>query len=473
MKLLANLKDAIKVFREGMPPAVTDIDNDPRFRRLSGTERDLTPMLQERAQKIAYYLYETNPMAKRLVNMTAEYVVSEGIHVKSEDTEVHDFLTDFWTENDLDDLLLHFVTEYGLWGEQCWRLFPNKVNGRTKLGYIDPGRIKEVTQDPNNCLQVLQVILKGEGSILKDVPLSAVRKLSLSEDNSYYFGDTLFFKANSVLKATRGRSDILACADYLDLYSEFVFSRGERSIFGNVWMWDVTCEGLDKDELKKFVQDHPAPKPGALRAHNEKVKWAAVAPDLKAHDASYDARLLKSFPLGAIGYPEHFFGEAGDVNKATATEMNEPVIKMLTSRQRAVRGMLTKLCDFALDKGRAKQIIKPVTKPGKDYHLYFPELSSKDMQKSGLTMQYLAQSLSIAEQAGWITKEGAARLYAQVASTFGPDIDPAFEEDPILFQRKKQEDIDLAKADLAKARAPKVNPASGTQIPTGEKSGQK
>jgi hypothetical protein len=448
LNLFENLKNAFKAFRES-PAILADIDGEEgKWQRLTGTDRDLSPMLVERAQRIAYYLYETNPMAKRLVNMTAEYVVSEGVKVKSEDAEIHDFLADFWTENDLDNLILHFATEYGLWGEQCWRLFPNEVNGRTRLGYIDPSRIKEVNQDPDNCLQALQVILKGEGSNLKEVPLNAVRKLALTEDGSSYFGDTLFFKANSVLRATRGRSDILASADYLDIYSEFVFSRAERSLFGNIFMWDVTCQQMNQAEIDVFSKGHPPPKPGAARFHNEKVEWKAVAPDLKAHDASYDARLLKGFNLGAVGYPEHFFGEAGDVNRATATEMNEPVMKMLTSRQRALRGMLTKVCNFVVDKGRAKRTIRPANPSPKDYQLYFPELSSKDMQKAGLTMQYLAQSLSIAEQAGWITKEGASRLYAQVASTFGPDIDPAYEEDPDWFEQKKKQEVEKRQGQL-------------------------
>ena len=464
MKLIERIKAAAKAFREGAIPVVTDIDSDSyKWTRISGTDRDLTPMMQERAQAIAYYLYETNPMAKRLVNMTAEYVVSEGIKVKSEDNEIQDFLADFWSENKLDALLLHFVTEYGLWGEQCYRLLVNDMNGRTKIGYIDPGRIQEVELDPDNCLQIASITLKSEGNINGE-PLPPVKKLDLAEDGSFYTGDTLFYRANSVLRATRGRSDILAAADYLDLYSEFVFSRGERSIFGNVWMWDVQCEGMDQKELEEFVRNHPPPKPGALRAHNEKVTWGAVAPDLKAHDASYDARLIKAFNLGAIGYPEHFYGEAGDVNRATATEMNEPVIKMLTSRQRAVKFILTDLCDFALDKGRAKGLIKPKKEAKPDFHLYFPELSSKDMQKSGLTMQYLAQSLAIAEDAGWITKEGAARLYAQVASTFGPNIEPAYEEDKAWFDKKKKED----------AQKPKVpvKPSAGTQIPAGAQNGK-
>jgi len=46
------------------------------------------------------------------------------------------------------------------------------------------------------------------------------------------------------------------------------------------------------------------------------------------------------------------------------------------------------------------------------------------MQRSGLTMMYLAQSLAIAAENRWLTPAAAAEVYAKVASGFGPDIGP-------------------------------------------------
>ena len=193
-------------------------------------------------------------------------------------------------------------------------------------------------------------------------------------------------------------------------------------MFGNAFMWDIKVDNATQEECEKIAAKIGVPRPGSARVHNEKVTYQAVAPDLKAHDASYDGKLLKTFCLGSQGFPEHFFGEGGDVNKATAVEMHEPVVKMLTSRQRFISGMWTKIHDFAIDKGVAYKSLRPNI--NRKYEFYFPELSTTDMQKAGLTMLYLAQSLAMAVKNGWISGEKAAKVYTGVASTFGPNIEP-------------------------------------------------
>jgi len=417
VKLLNKIKRAIRAFREST--GMVDID-DHLFRSiLSSSDKDLSPYEQSRAQKICYFLYERNPMAKRLINMTAEYLTSDGIEIKSKDKAVLEILDSFLKRNNLDILCYDMVKELGLWGEQCYQMLVNKHNGACTLTYIDPTRIKSVVLSPKNCLITEKIIIEN------DIELEAVQVLPLSEDNSFYKGDTFYYKINSVLAASRGRSDILAAADYCDLASQFVFSRGERSIFGNVWMWDVLVDGATPEECEAFAKKHPVPKSGSMRVHNEKVKWSAVNPDLRAHDASHDGRLLKTFVLGSMGYPEHFFGEGGDVNKATAVEMYEPVTKMLASRQKLMTKIFQNLCDYQLDKAMAAGIL---SKGSHEYEVFFPEISGKNMERAGLTMLYLAQSLSIAMKANWLTPADAAKVYAQIASTFGPNVQPV--EDP-------------------------------------------
>jgi len=428
LKFVKRLKRAAQAFFRETISSV-DVDDD-KWSPILGSKRDLTPYAQSKALEVAYFLYERNPMAKRLINMTSEYLVAEGIRIKAEEKEIQQFLDDFWSENDLHNLNLQFIKELGLWGEQCYRLYPNDSSGRCKLGYIDPGNIEIVQLNPENCLEISNIFIKNKEGDPTAVP--PVKKLDALQDGIIYTGDTFFFKINSVISASRGRSDLLAPADYLDLVSQFVFSRGERSIFGNAWMWDVLCEGMDQTQIEEFAKKQGVPEPGAARYHNEKVKWSAVAPDLKAHDASFDGRLLKTFCLGSLGYPEHFFGEGGDVNRATALEMHEPVTKMLTARQQFVSGMFTKILKFVIAWGKAKGSLKPGVNEA--FQLFFPEISGKDMQRSGLTMLYLAQSLSIAVKANWITGADAARVYAQVASSFGPNVDPVENPKPAKDQ---------------------------------------
>jgi hypothetical protein len=291
-----------------------------------------------------------------------------------------------------------------------------------------------VELNKENVLQINKIILRGN----PERTLAPVNRLDLGQsegvNGSFYVGDTFFFKVNSVIKASRGRSDLFAAADFFDLVSQFVISRGERSLFGNAWMWDCQVDNASQSEIETLAKKMGVPKPGSVRFHNEKTKWAAVAPDLKAHDASYDAKLLKNYVLGSQGYPEHFFGSAEDVNKAVASEMHEPVVKMLTGRQKMIRNIWIKIHDFAIDKGIAFGSLRPNI--DRTYDLYFPELSAADMQKAGLTMLYLAQSLAMAEKRGWIDGKKAAKVYCGVASTFGPNVEP--EENPKPLPDEKQ-----------------------------------
>jgi len=432
LNLVTRIKNAFTAFREG--PSIVDLDDNQWSAITGDSSRDLTPFLNDRAQQIAYFLFERNPMAKRMINMTAEYIISEGVKTEAEDKELQDFLDDFQSLNDMESRLEDYCKELGLWGEQCFQAFVNQTNGRTRLGYHDPGTIKDVILNKENVLQIDKIILRGN----PERTLAPVIKLDLGQpegvNGSSYVGDTFFFKVNSVIKASRGRSDLFAAADFFDLVSQFVFSRGERSIFGNAWMWDCQVDNASQVEIEALAKKVGVPKPGSVRMHNEKTKWTTVAPDLKAHDASYDAKLLKNYCLGSQGYPEHFFGSAEDVNKAVASEMHEPIVKMLTRRQLFIKGQWKKIHDFVIDKGIAYGSLRPNI--NRTYDLYFPELSAADMQKAGLTMLYLAQSLAMAEKRGWIDGKKAAKVYCGVASTFGPNIEP--EENPQPLPDEKQ-----------------------------------
>jgi len=52
----------------------------------------------------------------------------------------------------------------------------------------------------------------------------------------------------------------------------FFLSRLERAFLLNNYIWDVECEGMNKGELEEFVKGLSQPKPGSIRAHNEKNK---------------------------------------------------------------------------------------------------------------------------------------------------------------------------------------------------------
>jgi len=431
LKLKQRMKAAVTAFREAAwypGGAAGGVDADMEgWRRLSGNlERDLLPMAQDRVLQIVYYLYETDPLARRIIQMSRDYVVAEGVRFEAKDDRVHQVLDRFWNDP-INKLDLHFpeeVLELGLWGEQCYPVYVNPVSGFVRKGYLDPARIAEVHLDPDNARVVRSLELHGIGEAAART-LSVVAPDLNAYGQTYGFntGDCIYFKINSVTTASRGRSDLVALADYLDMYNQFLFNRGERAAFGNAWIWDVLVKGAKDKDLKEFLEKNPSPKPASIRAHNENVEWNCVAPDLKAQDASIDGRMIKNYVLGGAGFPEHFFAEGGNANQATAKEMGEPVIKHLASRQCQVKAMLQAQLEFVIDQAQMRRVLPAGINRG--YDLFFPELSTKDLATIGTVMLQAAQALMIAETQGWVKPEGAARAFCEIASLLGAEIEPA------------------------------------------------
>ena len=48
--------------------------------------RELVPILQDRMIQISYWLYETNPLARWLIDMTAAFICGEGFPIEAKTT---------------------------------------------------------------------------------------------------------------------------------------------------------------------------------------------------------------------------------------------------------------------------------------------------------------------------------------------------------------------------------------------------
>src|SRR5262245_38766462 len=62
------------------------------FRRLTQSERDLSEVDQQKSQELSYYLWESNPLGRRVINLTTDYIVGEGVTVEAteQDQSLHD-----------------------------------------------------------------------------------------------------------------------------------------------------------------------------------------------------------------------------------------------------------------------------------------------------------------------------------------------------------------------------------------------
>ncbi len=421
------------------------------FRRLTtdakASTRDLNPLAQDVMLAVAAWLWESNPLAQWMVEFVVDFVWGEGGAIKSDAPEVQEILDRFWNDsiNQLELRMDGFVRDVGLDGELCLPVGVNYVNGAVELGYVDPAGIDEVCTDPRNALVPITVVLKADTGGGRKQYLKVIREDKTA--GSYagflmgnlpgesdpisgrrYDGACHLLQVNKRSGARRDRSDLLALVDWLDGYDALLFDYMERAGLLGSFIWDVTLKGADETAVRAFLEQNKKVRKGMVRAHNDAVTWAAVAPDLKAIETDEMARMLRNHMLGSRSIPSHYYADGSDANLATAKEMGLPTVKRMSRRQRVIRCFLRDLGRFAIDQAIVAGVLAKTV--DRTVNVELPELSIRDSAAITTALTSLTVSLTTAEQQGWLRKETAARLFALMAAQLGVEIDSTEEVAP-------------------------------------------
>jgi hypothetical protein len=422
---------------------------DEGWRRLTSadSQRSLDSLKQERMIEICFYLWENNPMAKWLIDITTNFILAEGMPYEAENEAVKDVLDGFWADpiNRMDLYLKKFVDELFIYGELCLPAFVAEQTGRVRLGYIDPVQIKEAVTDPENVKMVIGIILKdrtGKAGRKYQTILPEGADYVLSEEaqqmrKGYADGECFFFAINNVTNSPRGRSELLPVADWLDSYEQFLFDAADKWSLLIMFVWDLLVDGGNDEDIKKqmaaFIK-----KAGAVYGHNEKVTLEARAPDLKSFDVENAARLFRNHILGPFSYPEHWYGGGGDVNRATAVEMGAPAFKTLAAKQMQVKYIIENIFAFVIRKSREANFLRVSDDEAKDYSVVTPEIATKDISKYSTVIQQVAAALVSAEMNGWIDKKTARQVFANIIGYLGIELDTGDIEQKLTEEEGKK-----------------------------------
>ena len=385
---------------------------------------DLPPVTHQRMCQIAQFLYISNPMAHRIIELIASFAVGTGIEFKAKEEAVQHILEKFWFDpvNAWDKKLLSRVRELSLYGEQIYPITINPVDGSIVMGYINPIDVIKVELDPSNteiCRKVCLSMQLSKSTVQPELDVVNYDNNPYSPSFGKLMGQVFFFAINKAIDATRGTSDLLPLADGISMFDQFLFNALERSAHMNAWLWDVELQGKSEPEIVKWLNEMQLkpPKPGSVRAHNEFVKWSAIQPNLSAQDLTEAARMFKLYILGGIGFPEHYFADGSKVNRGSAAEMSEPTFRTIQARQTIIKNMILHIFSFVVDQAEIAGVLPP--KIDRSITILMPELSLRDLQRSGGAIYRISQALELAENHGWIDKERASKMFDQVSRQVG------------------------------------------------------
>ena len=440
-----------QAFMSGIDP------DDGAWRGVQVSRRDMFPIDQDRMIEMAFRLTTQNPLGKRIRELKRDFLIGEGCTITAEEEEVQEMIDEFLNDpiNNWDELQIDLVDFLGVYGELWIPTFVSQFTGLVRLGWIDPIEVFKVVPDRLNRRILRQVRMKYAPNSFDDLSaylydatqyvydIINVDTNTGSKTYNYRTGNILFFKVNGAPDARRGRSDFEPLIDYIDAWDQAVFNDLERSGLLLNFIWDVTLTGFTEEKIKALKKDpdYQAPKPGSVRFHNENVKWEAVAPKLNIAESRQLSEGVRSDTLGGAGFSDFFYGVTDKTNRAGSDNLEVPILKSLTSRQRKVKAIFREIIDYQLDrKALADKGLKYRFESGKlsrKFDIKMPELSIKDLSKIGAVLNAVAAGLVVAVQQEWISNKTASTLYAAFMANFDFNFDPTQEQEQIEEEKEK------------------------------------
>jgi hypothetical protein len=398
-------------------PVREAVDDDRAWRSLSGGARELPDALRRDQLAAADQAWRSDPLANRIVELTSDLVLGNGVTIRAERPDVQAVVDAFWSHplNRMQLRQFEWCAELTLTGELFVAFFTNPVDAQTYVRAIPAALVDQVETDPNDLERELRFHQQSTALSMSNA------QPSTGEGRWWEAADMRHYAINRLLGATRGQGDLAPVLDWLRRYREWLTDRVRINRFKGAYLWDVTVQGADRHALiARQAELAAAPPPGSLLFHNEAEEWRAVAPNIDAADVAADGKAIRRLVAAGAGLPLHFLAEAEDGNRAVAREQARPTNLRFQRRQLVFGLILVDVCTEVVRRsGRVPgdQIgpLEPV----------FPDTEPTDNLQLSQAAVNAARAIQLAQREGWLAPPDAAALFHQflggiAAPTRGP-----------------------------------------------------
>ena len=279
------------------------------------------------AYQDALEAWRKNPLAWRIIAITTDYVVGEGVTVSSSQGEVQAFIERFWNHprNQLDLRLEAMCDELSRAGDLFVLLFRNPQDGLSYLRFVTKDRIRRI-QTAENDWEAERAYIELDGTqerrwLAPQDPQAQAQEAAM-----------LHYAVNRPIGCLLGESDLAALIPWLQRYVRLLEDRVRLNWAMRAFLWIVTVPS--HRVAAKAEQYRVAPEAGSIIVKDESESWQPVTPNLHAFDASADLKAVRQMIDAGSHYPPHWRGEPQGINLATAAAMQAPTEKHLQRRQR-------------------------------------------------------------------------------------------------------------------------------------------
>jgi len=310
--------------------------------------------------------WRLNPIARRIVGLTSQYVVGGGISVTSRHPTIARFLLDFWEHrlNRMHARVYEFCDELTRTGN-LFILISTDAAGMSYLRSVPATDIEQIIHRPNDIEQPLQFLLKPTIDNPDPAPIAAYDEMgdSLTPPGTAAGGRQavmVHYAVNRPTGAQWGESDLAPILKWLSRYTGWLEDRARLNRYRNGFLYVVKARfasEVDRIARQSALNARP-PSPGSVLVTDENEEWSIINPQLESRDANEDGLALKKMLASGSGIPLHFLAEPESSTRTTAEAAGGPTFRHFEQRQEYFLWVIKDLLNIVL--ARRAQVDKRI-----------------------------------------------------------------------------------------------------------------
>jgi hypothetical protein len=367
---------------------------------VGGSEQDLKAVARRKLVQQARVAWQQDPQLGAATDLMNDFSLGRGIpRPKARDEKVQQVLDEAWEDEDNQLVLTSYPAQLALGTDltlqaNLFLLQFTGDDGRVKLGLLDHDTVENVVRDPDNRRRILYYVSRRKTiswDFKNDAP--AVQPVQSQQDRILYYQHWLNEPGKPAARAPEskvGKGKVYHVA--INRTSEMAFG---HPTMHRILRWANAFNGLMEARvdmaraaaaflMKRKVKGTPnqiqkmatkalsrkselargqdpeggeppmmGPDPASIITENEMVEHERFNLDSNAANANVDSQMIRSQISAATHFPQHYLGDIGSANLATATTMELPVLKAVESRQEIFESMFRWFFDRVIEEAIA------------------------------------------------------------------------------------------------------------------------
>jgi hypothetical protein len=313
--------------------------DDLRDRPAGATEsgRDRRPYDRAETLRDCLEAWRVNPLARRIVALTSQYVVGGGISLECKDEGTHQFLTAWWQHplNRMPVRCFEWCDELTRSGELFVALSTD-ASGMSYVRAIPALEIEGVECAPNDLEQPVSFRQRAAAAGEAATVWPAYRRDDDQPDlQNRLVPAMLHYAINRPVGAQRGEPDLAPLLRWLSRYASWLEDRARLNRYRQSFLYWVRRAFTNEAErlARQAELNANPPNPGSILVSDESENWAVLHPKLDSFEAAEDGLSLKKMVCAGAGVPLHFLAEPEGATRTTAEQAGGPTFRHFDQRQ--------------------------------------------------------------------------------------------------------------------------------------------